>query len=69
MPTDLVEICTRCRAEYEDKISELRKQIQAKDYFVELMGPHMAPLVAKEDVLIDSYCELLRAYRKAKGGG
>jgi len=43
----------------------------AKDEFIRLMAPHMAPFEAKFDeqpstTLAESMCELVRVYRKAK---
>lgn len=52
-----------------ERLEAKDKQIKAKDYYIGLMAPYMAPVEAKKDVIIEEFAELLRAYRKATEGG
>jgi len=49
-------------------IINLLGQMEAQAEFVRLMEPYMTAQEANYDVLIESMQELVRAYRRARGG-
>jgi len=75
LANDLQNIQTRVVALEQENarlvksVGNLFEQLEAKDYFIQLMAPHMAPVEAKKDVVTADFAELLRAYEKARGEG